>query len=456
MFQTIPTVDFIADKTIVPTGCPVNFTDISFGIPSQWDWSFPGATPGTSNQKNPAGIIYEKPGSYNVQLTASNIAGSDTKLKTAFIIVSDTLKPQVGFTAMPRITCDLNTIVQLTDTSKFCPVSWIWTITPATYVFENGTTEHSQNPQIRFTSTGTYSVSLQTANTNGSRSITKANYLIIGGYEAPYTEAFEDDAMESKGWIIENPDNSMTWELTTVSGNTPGNKAAWMNLFNYTVPPGRRDRLISPPLNFIGTTPLYTPFEHAYANGYTTVSDSLFALLSDDCGATWVRVFAAGEKGAGTLATVPKQTTPFIPSVDDDWCSGGWGSLCNTLNLTQWANKSNIRIAFESYNRNGNNLFIDNIKIAGTPNVGITPAMDKNIHIYPNPSNGMVTLFSNHPVEDLKVTLISIQGSVVYDKAIQSKSNLSEALNLSKLAKGVYLIKIKGKKTLKQEKIVIK
>jgi PKD repeat protein len=456
MYQTTPTVDFIADKTIVPTGCPVNFTDLSYGVPSQWNWSFPGATPATSNVKNPTGISYDTPGKYNVQLTASNVAGSALKVRNDYIIVSDTLKPQVGFKANPRLTCDLNTVVQLIDTSKYCPIGWVWTITPSTFVFENGTSANSQNPQVRFTSNGIYSVSLQSTNTNGSRTLSKSNYLIIGGYQAPYAEEFENDALDNKGWVIENPDNSITWELTTVDGNTPGNKAAWINFFNYSVPPGRRDRMISPPLNFTGTTPLFMTFEHAYANRFTTVSDSLIVLISDDCGSTWVRLFAAGEKGAGTLATVQKQTTPFTPSVDDDWCSGGWGSLCNIINLTEWANKPNIRIAFESYNRNGNNLFIDNIKIAGTPNVGIKTSANQKILVYPNPSKGFITLFSGQPIEDLSVSLINIQGSVVYHQMIKSNSNLSELLNLSMLSKGVYLMKIQGNSTLQQEKIIIR
>ncbi len=456
MYSAVPEADFTSNRTIIPSGCPINFTDMTGGIPSQWHWSFAGANPSTSEVKDPAGIVYTTPGKYDVQLTATNASGSNSRTKIAYITVSDTLKPLIGFEASPIAVCDMNTIVQLTDTTKYCPGTWSWTITPSTYVYENGTSASSQNPQVRFTAYGGYTITLEASNTIGTRSLSRVNYIVVGGYKTPYSESFEGNSMSSKGWTIENPDNYITWGYVNVDGNSPGHQAAWINFFNYSVPPGRRDRLISPPYNFIGTTPVFMTFEHAYANRFTTISDSLVILVSDDCGSTWTRVFAAGEKGEGTLATVPKQLTAFTPVNGDDWCGGGWGSLCNIVDLTAWAGKPGVRIAFESYNRNGNNLYLDNIEIAGTPNVGIQSLEKKGILIYPNPASGIVTLYSQQPTEDITVSLINIQGSVVFEQAIKSKPSLSETLNLAKLAKGVYLIKISGNHTREMQKLILK
>lgn len=456
MYVVAPTADFSVDQPVIPSGCKVSFTDLSLGTPFQWDWAFPGGTPSTSTVKNPSEIKYDAPGSYEVQLTVTNSVGANTITKTGYVVVSDTIKPVPGFTASPVAFCDMSQIVQFTDNSKSCPYAWNWSITPNTIVFENGTDANSQNPQVRFTETGSYTVTLVALNTNGSRSITKSNYILAGGYNAPFTEDFESNSFDGRGWTIENPDNLLTWGITTVEGNTPGNNAAWMNFFNYSVPPGRRDRMISPPMNFTGSDPVFMTFDHAYANRYTSASDSLIVLVSEDCGENWVRVFAEGERGEGTLATVPKLTTEFFPAVADDWCSSGWGSMCAIIDLSAWANKPNIKIAFEGYNRFGNNLFIDNISIAATPEVGIKSMKNNKIMIYPNPTSGSITVYSGQKVEDLTFTIFNTQGSMVYSHNFKSTSHLSETLNLGNLPKGVYFVKIAGNNTAEQQKLILR
>ncbi len=456
MYYTVPEADFTADRTIIPAGCQVNFKDLSLGVPFQWQWSFPGGTPATSTDKNPAGITYNTIGTYEVQLIATNTAGTNTVVKTAFITVSDTVKPAPGFTATPIAFCDMSQVVQFTDTTVYCPYAWNWTFEPNTVVFVNGTNATSQNPQVTFSQTGVYSVSLQAGNSNGSRTITKTDYITAGGFYTPFIEDFESNNFDQKGWTVENPDNLVTWGITDVSGNTPGDKAAWMNFYNYSIPPGRRDRMISPPLNLTGTNPVFMTFDHAYANRYSTVSDSLIVLVSDDCGATWTRVFAEGERDNGALATVPKQSEEFFPAVADDWCGGGWGSSCNVIDLTAWANKPNIKVAFETYNRYGNNLFIDNVVISSTTATNELPANTRKVHIYPNPTSGMVTLYSNQQLEDMTVNIYNAQGSQVYNYKINQSPQLSQTLNLGWLAKGVYLVKITGSNTLEQQKLIIR
>ncbi|MGV3610089.1 MAG: M43 family zinc metalloprotease [Fluviicola sp.] len=58
---------------------PIEFRDASWkaGITS-WSWNFPGGTPSTSTAQNPS-VTYASPGWYNVTLTVTNSAGSNTK-----------------------------------------------------------------------------------------------------------------------------------------------------------------------------------------------------------------------------------------------------------------------------------------------------------------------------------------------------------------------------------------
>ena len=88
----IPTADFYMDangtsgntgaNANVMTACvgdPIAFKDASWkaGITS-WSWNFPGGSPATSTSQNPS-VTYSAPGWYNVSLTVTNSAGSDTK-----------------------------------------------------------------------------------------------------------------------------------------------------------------------------------------------------------------------------------------------------------------------------------------------------------------------------------------------------------------------------------------
>ena len=55
----------------------VNFTDLSTNSPTEWDWDFGGGSPGTDTVANPTNT-FTLPGTYTVELIATNMYGSDT------------------------------------------------------------------------------------------------------------------------------------------------------------------------------------------------------------------------------------------------------------------------------------------------------------------------------------------------------------------------------------------
>ncbi len=79
-----PVADFTVINRNVCTGTPVTFTDSSANSPSAWSWLFPGATPNSSNEKNPK-VVYDTLGTHPVTLTVESANGSDTETKTAYI-----------------------------------------------------------------------------------------------------------------------------------------------------------------------------------------------------------------------------------------------------------------------------------------------------------------------------------------------------------------------------------
>lgn len=69
---------------------PVTFTDLSTGNPTSWLWTFSGGNPSTSTDQNPI-VTYDTPGTYDVQLVATNAFGTGTTIiKNDFITISST------------------------------------------------------------------------------------------------------------------------------------------------------------------------------------------------------------------------------------------------------------------------------------------------------------------------------------------------------------------------------
>jgi PKD repeat protein len=82
-----PVAAFTASTTTVTVGDSVSFTDQSTNSPTSWSWVFEGGTPSSSTSQNPT-VQYNTAGTYDVTLTAYNIAGSDDETKVDYITVN--------------------------------------------------------------------------------------------------------------------------------------------------------------------------------------------------------------------------------------------------------------------------------------------------------------------------------------------------------------------------------
>jgi len=452
MYHAAPVADFSADKTNLTAGCSVNFTDLSSGPPTYWLWTFNGGTPSTSNVKNPSGIVYNTPGTYTVKMKIWNGNGSDSIEKTNYIAVDNAQAPAVGFTADKTVLCE-GDIVRFQDESDYCPSTWNWEFAPATFTFLQGTNASSQNPVVQFDAPGLYTVRLTATNSAGNNSVTKLNYIAYGGYILPFTEGFEN-GFDTQHWTIQNSDNNKTWDTITVAGTTPGHLAVWMNLYDYTI--SSRDQLVSPPLNFSSYTSLTLSFKHAYAQ-QATIKDSLIVKISADCGITWTRLLAAGPDGTpNVFATHALMSTSFFPQSDYDWCGSSYGTSCYQLDISQWAGQRNIKILFESYNRRGNNLFLDNISISGPTGIQDAGNNREEIRIYPNPTTGFVNVFISNPSSRIDLSIHNLQGQTVFIDHFSAKTgNLEKQFNLSGFAKGVYFFRIMSDQSTTIKKVIL-
>lgn len=81
-----PVADFTGSPTSGFAPLTVNFTDLSTGSPTEWDWDF--GDGGTSNEQFPI-YTYNDTGTYTVFLTVTNASGSDGETKTDYITVTE-------------------------------------------------------------------------------------------------------------------------------------------------------------------------------------------------------------------------------------------------------------------------------------------------------------------------------------------------------------------------------
>jgi len=282
----------------------------------------------------------------------------------ALLCANPSSPPTADFSATNTNACPGATI-QFNDQSTGNVNSYSWS-------FPNGSPNSSTapNPAVTYNSVGTYDVSVTVTNSNGSDTESKTGYITISnaGTQVVFEEDFESGSFSTNNWNVVNPDNGITWEIQSVSGNSPGDKAARVNHYNYNNASGERDALISKTLDFSGNSDLEMSFEHAHRRYSQNYADSLIIYVSTDGGSTYPdRIFAKAEDGSGSFATNTTTNSDFVPSNSDDWCFGGSaGASCFTLDLSNYDGQSNVKLKFETVNDYGNNTYIDNIEITGT------------------------------------------------------------------------------------------
>nr|WP_048065210.1 DUF3344 domain-containing protein [Methanosarcina acetivorans] len=119
-----PVANFTATPTSGDAPLAVNFTDTSTGSPTSWLWDFDNDGTIDSEEKNPS-YTYETAGNYSVNLTVSGSEGSDSEVKTEYIVVKNgtSATPALSLSASPlNVTVGEETDVTYTVTGDDSPV----------------------------------------------------------------------------------------------------------------------------------------------------------------------------------------------------------------------------------------------------------------------------------------------------------------------------------------------
>ena len=369
----------------------------------------------------------------------------------ANIIATGINNPQIlcksDFDASRTSMCPGDSVL-FNDRSFHNPSSWSWTVTPGIqgvdWDFCAGSTSTTQNPAIRFYSSGSYTIALTVSDGTNNATEEKTSFITVlpNPQGLPFWEGFESitDLSNVPFWAINNPGGNNGFEIEPGAAFT-GNQST--HLLNFNQSGSNVDELISSSvdLSSIPTTGTVTlSFRYAYRKRNLSNDEWLKVYISKNCGDDWVqRRTIHGDNLSPFVAT--SQWTPTFPS---DWVT------VHMTNITSDYFVENFRFKFRFEGNNGNNFFIDDINIyPGAPSdelvLGLANEMGiAELSVFPNPAENETNMrFSLPTATRLTVDVCDLSGKVISQSTINGAAGINIiTIPLVNLASGVYQLRI--------------
>ncbi len=333
---TAPTASFTSTPTSTTcTGQTVQYTSTSTGSPSSYAWTFTGGTPATSTIQNPI-VTYTTAGAYNVALTATNGAGSNTSTQNNFITVNQT--PSLTGTT-PGSVCGAGS-VSLSATSSAGTINWFTAATGGTSI---GTGSTWTTPLISATTTYYAEVT--------SNGCTSARTAVIATINPVPTATNPGNKTACVGSVIaaisftgSNPSSTYAWTNTNTAIGLAASGTGNISAFTPSAA-GTSTVSITPTLNgcpgtlvtftiIVSEIPVLNSTTPASRCGTGTVS----LIASGSAGSTlnWFAAATGGTSlGTGTSFTTPSisSTTTYYVEAVVGGCSSGRTAVVATVNI---------------------------------------------------------------------------------------------------------------------------
>jgi hypothetical protein len=254
---------------------------------------------------------------------------------------------------------------------------------------------------------------------------TQTTYVAVNQVEEqiPIRQNFEGSFEEA--WTRINPKGGMTWEPTSIGTNN----TLYYNAFNNLVI-GERGWLVSPVLDFSGTTEASLYFNLSYATRASAV-DRLQVMASLDCGQTYADTLLSE---TGTLLANDRTSSSQWQPDTLHWSS-------RTINLSSFGGKQNVRIAFVFTSRNGNNIYLDNIEFFTNK----TPVISNmGLAVYTstvNEKNRLMMTFGLDQKGPVDIDVMDVTGKILMQEFGSNILNQSFEIPIDNLADGVYIVR---------------
>lgn len=217
--------------------------------------------------------------------------------------------------------------------------------------------------------------------------------------------------------------------------------------------------------------PEYTPGNQDITNGEVTLTltgtSSTSETMSDDVTITFEEMpIPAQPTGEIFIVTDETPTTEYTVEPYEEFTSYEWiiepedaGTLeaDNNHVVVTWNSEFSGEamisvIGSDAYCSSEPSMPI----VIWTTHTGMAETSKSSVSIYPNPTNGILTVSVNDQITDANIVIYNILGNTVYSKDISDGNGLSVNIDVRNIPEGTYFIAIRNNGTTVMDKIVIK
>ncbi len=261
----------------------------------------------------------------------------------------------------------------------------------------NGSLATAQTVLVSFPSftaaVGSHTLTCYSSNPNDSidqeslNNTTITYFNVISSGSLPIVEGFETSTCPSgllpnSNWNTSHSSTGgLDFQITSLAAASGSKSCVLNNFSNVAADTSILETNAKYDLTTV-SSPILT-FDAAYQKASTTNADKLQILTSTDCGISWQSRRVITGTTLASLGGI--SSNPYVPNSSQ--------FTTYTVNINAVANSHKVMFSWKFYadpNGPGNNLYIDNINIAGTV-TGIQNIEELiNLNVYPNPSSGNV------------------------------------------------------------------
>ncbi|MFL5752879.1 MAG: M43 family zinc metalloprotease [Bacteroidia bacterium] len=310
---------------------------------------------------------------------------------------------------------------------------------------------------VTYNTPGVYTIDLTVGNANGTAttSFNSRVYVLDNvastNYTTPLTESFENTSLFSSDWLVINPEGDNGWELSSASSYTGSN---CITMQNYGSSAPLEDEIISPSYDISNLSGVSVKFKMHFSRLDSTNTDALRVYISKDCGQTWLQRYYKASPSA-LITTSAEYGSWYAPAI----ASAEWRQESFTVQSFNVSSNFRIKVRFTS--GGGNNIYMDDINITGTPLTGINSVIDpeEGVTVFPNPSsanfNVKLVLLKNTSIQ---LSLVDMYGKLVkqIEPGLLNEGEHEVKLNATGLAPGIYVLKVfSGNLNLSTKKILV-
>ncbi len=411
---TPPAASFSAAQTSGCAPLEVSFNNESSANATNFAWSFPGGTPGTSTQENPV-VTYNTAGTYNVTLLVTNAAGNDTYIQTSYVTVSTI--PTAGFTSVVN-----GADVSFTSTAVNA-TSYLWQ-------FGDGEQSTAANPSHTYANDDVYTVTLTAKNDCGDAVVTQ---IVVIATAAP------------QAFFTAEPTTGCAPLTVTFSNESSANATSFAWSFAGGTPATSMEKNPTVTYNTAGTFDVSLTATNSL--GSDTYSQSSFVVINAAPAPNFTKT---ANFNVVSFTNTSTNATSYV------WNFGDGTATSTEANPTHtYATGGQYQVTLTATNACGSQMVTIEVTVQANGTEDI-PGISR-FEVFPNPNSGRFTLLmEGAPQTALEISFTNVLGQRLLSEKVDFRSGrLSKDFSFSQLAAGVYILQVKSGEKAMFKKLVV-